>query len=168
MCFFFSSRRRHTRYWRDWSSDVCSSDLVRGPDGRTLHESWGGAPEAYLGSTVAGFPNLFLLYGPNTNLGHSSIVYMLESQLRYVIGAITTARARRIGRLEVRPDVQRAYNRDVQERLKRTVWNTGRCASWYLDARGENPIQWPDFTFRFRRAARRFVLDEHVHQQEEA
>src|SRR3712207_8753785 len=119
MCFFFSSRRRHTRYWRDWSSDVCSSDLVRGPDGRTLAEAWGGGPEAYLGSTVAGFPNLFLLYGPNTNLGHNSIVYMLESQFRYLLAALTAMRERRIGRLEVREDVQRTYNDEIQRRLDR-------------------------------------------------
>jgi len=134
---------------------------VRGPDGRTLHESWDGAPEAYLGATVAGFPNMFLLYGPNTNLGHNSIVYMIESQLRYVLGALRAARERGIGRLEVRRDVQRGYNEDIQRRLKDTVWNAGRCASWYLDDRGENPVMWPDFTFRFRRLASRFELDEH-------
>ena len=135
---------------------------LRGPGRRTLHEAWAGSPEAYLGASVAGFPNLFLLYGPNTNLAHSSIVYMLESQLRYVMAALRAARQRRIGRIEVRREVQRAYNEDVQHRLKDTVWNAGRCASWYLGADGENPIMWSDFTFRFRRLASRFDLHEHV------
>ena len=135
---------------------------LRGPDGRTLREVWDGSPEAYVGASVAGFPNLFLIYGPNTNLGHSSILYMLESQFRYVLGALRAARERGLRRIEVREDVQRAYNEDVQRRLQGTVWNTGRCASWYLDADGENPIMWPGFTFSFRRAASRFELDEHA------
>lgn len=131
---------------------------LRDGAGRTLAEAWGGAPEAYLGTAVAGFPNLFVLYGPNTNLGHSSIVYMLESQLRYVLAALNTG----AHRVEVRAEAQRAYNEDVQRRLAGTVWNTGRCASWYLDARGENPIMWPGFTLRFRRLASAFRPEDHV------
>jgi cation diffusion facilitator CzcD-associated flavoprotein CzcO len=134
---------------------------VRGAEGRTLAEAWEGAPEAYLGTTVAGFPNLFFMYGPNTNLGHNSIIYMLESQYEYLLRAMRTMRERGLGRLEVREDVQRAFNEDVQKRLKNTVWNAGRCASWYLDDEGENPIMWSDFTFRFRHLARRFELGEH-------
>ena len=133
-------------------------------DGRTLADVWDGSPQAYLGTTVAGFPNLFLIYGPNTNLGHSSMLYMIESQFRYVLGALRAARSGGLGRIEVRPEVQRAYNEDIQRRLKRTVWNTGRCASWYLDDDGENPIMWPDFTFRFRRLANGFDLDEHKYE----
>jgi cation diffusion facilitator CzcD-associated flavoprotein CzcO len=134
---------------------------LRGSDGRTLAEAWEGAPEAYLGTTVAGFPNLFLIYGPNTNLGHNSIVYMLESQYEYLLRALRAMRERGLGRLEVREDVQRSFNERVQKRLKGTVWNAGRCASWYLDENGENPIMWSDFTFRFRRLARGFDLGEH-------
>jgi cation diffusion facilitator CzcD-associated flavoprotein CzcO len=143
-------------------TDPPIAHAVRGPDGRTLAEAWSGGPEAYLGSSVAGFPNLFLLYGPNTNLGHNSIVYMLESQFRYLLAALKAMRERGIGRLEVREDVQRAYNDEIQRRLRGTVWNAGRCASWYLDEQGENPVMWSDFTFRFRRLASRFKLDEHI------
>jgi cation diffusion facilitator CzcD-associated flavoprotein CzcO len=135
---------------------------LRGPGGRTLREAWDGSPGAYLGTTVAGFPNLFLIYGPNTNLGHSSIVYMLESQFRYLVAALRAARTRGADRVEVRRDVQDAYNADLQRRLKTTVWNAGRCASWYLDADGENPIMWSDFTLRFRRLASRFDPAEHL------
>jgi cation diffusion facilitator CzcD-associated flavoprotein CzcO len=110
---------------------------------------------------VAGFPNLFLLYGPNTNLGHTSIIYMLESQYRYLLNALRTMRERRLTSLEVRPEVQDTYNRDIQDRLAGTVWNAGRCASWYLDASGRNPIMWSDFTFRFRRLASRFDPSNH-------
>jgi cation diffusion facilitator CzcD-associated flavoprotein CzcO len=130
--------------------------LLRRADGRTLSEVWKGSPQAYLGTTVSGFPNMFLLYGPNLNLGHSSIVYMLESQITYVMGALRAMRERDVGALEVRPEVQDAWNESLQERLAGTVWDTGGCSSWYLDANGRDSVMWPDFTFKFRRRARVF------------
>jgi cation diffusion facilitator CzcD-associated flavoprotein CzcO len=135
---------------------------LRGSDGRTMAESWAGSPIAHLGSMVAGFPNLFLIYGPNTNLGHSSIVYMLETQQRYLLSALRTLERRGLGRVEVRTEAQESYNAEVQRGLATTVWNTGRCASWYLDANGENSIMWPDFTFRFRQKASTFDIGDHV------
>ncbi len=134
---------------------------IRNGQRQTLRETWDGNPGAYLGTTVAGYPNLFLIYGPNTNLGHTSMVYMLESQFRYVLAALRAARERGLQRLEIRRDVQDAYNEDLQRRLKGTVWNSGTCASWYLDEDGENPIMWSDFTFRFRRLASDFTLGDH-------
>jgi cation diffusion facilitator CzcD-associated flavoprotein CzcO len=136
---------------------------IRRADGLTLSEAWHGRPQAYLGTTVAGFPNFFLIYGPNVNLGHSSMVYMVESQFRYVIAALRATRERRLERIEVRREAQEAYNRDLQRRLERTVWNTGRCASWYLTEEGQNPIMWSDFTFRFRRLASAFSLGDHIY-----
>jgi cation diffusion facilitator CzcD-associated flavoprotein CzcO len=135
---------------------------VRGGDGRTLHEAWEGSPRAYRGTTVAGFPNLFLMYGPNTNLGHTSIVYMLESQNQYLVRAMRTMREHGLATIEPRKDVQEAYNDDVQRRLQGTVWNDGRCASWYLDEDGDNAIMWSDFTFRFRHLAKDFKLEDHA------
>ena len=129
---------------------------LRGTGGRTLSEAWDGSPQAHLGTTVAGFPNLFLLYGPNTNLGHSSIVYMIESQLAYVMDALRVADAHGAAAIEVRPEVQAAYNAELQRRLAGSVWDTGGCASWYLDAHGRNATMWPGFTFAFRRRTRRF------------
>ena len=111
---------------------------------------------------VAGFLNLFLLYGPNTNLGHSSMIYMLESQIRYVLAALRAARERDLARVEVREGVQRAYNDELQRRLKGTVWNSGTCASWYLTEDGENPIMWSDFTWRFRRLTESFAAEDLV------
>jgi hypothetical protein len=129
---------------------------IRGRDDRSLTEVWGGSPEAYLGTTVTGFPNLLLLYGPNLNLGHNSIVYMLESQVNYALDALRTIRALGAAEFEVRAEAQAAYNDELQERLARTVWNTGGCGSWYFDRNGRNSIQWPGFTFEYRRRTRRF------------
>jgi cation diffusion facilitator CzcD-associated flavoprotein CzcO len=138
---------------------------LRGEDGRTLAEHWNGSPRAYLGTSVAGFPNLFLLYGPNLNLGHSSIVYMLEAQIHYVLEGL---RAGGGGVLAVRPEVQAAYNEEIQGRLGGTVWNTGGCSSWYLDANGENSTMWPDYTFAYRRRTRHFNLDDYSIRPREA
>jgi cation diffusion facilitator CzcD-associated flavoprotein CzcO len=132
-----------------------------GRDGRTLSDVWAGSPHAYLGTTVVGFPNLFLLYGPNLNLGHSSIVYMLEAQIHYVLEALRTMRERGADTLEVREEAEARWNSYVQQRLQRSVWNTGGCASWYLDANGRNSVQWPDFTFNFRRRVDRFHADDY-------
>jgi cation diffusion facilitator CzcD-associated flavoprotein CzcO len=129
---------------------------IRRRDAGTLSEAWSGSMRAYLGSTVAGFPNLFFLWGPNTNTAHTSVVFMAESQLRYVIDALKTMRRQGSAAVEVRPEAQDAWNADVQERLRKTVWNTGGCASWYLDRNGDNPIMWPGFTFTFRRMTRSF------------
>jgi cation diffusion facilitator CzcD-associated flavoprotein CzcO len=137
-------------------TDPPIAHVVRGGDGRTLSDVWQGSPQAYLGTTVAGFPNLFVLYGPNLNLGHSSIVYMLESQIRYVMEALRSMRERNVKTLEVRPGVQAAWNEYLQERLAGSVWDTGGCSSWYLDSNGRNSVMWPDFTFKFRRRASAF------------
>ncbi|MQY07634.1 flavin-containing monooxygenase [Actinomadura macrotermitis] len=127
---------------------------ITGRDGRELSEAWRGGAEAHLGITVSGFPNLFLLYGPYTNLGHNSIIYMLESQFRYVLGCLEALRAHRLEWIEVRPDVQDAFGREMQERLRGTVWEAG-CESWYMTAEGKVVNNWPGFTFAYRRATRR-------------
>ena len=111
---------------------------------------------AYLGTTVAGFPNLFLLSGPNTGIGHTSLVVMLEGQLSYVVDAIRTADAAGAGAVEVRQPVVDRFNADVQRKAAKTVWNAGGCASWYLDDHGRNTVLWPDYTFNFVRRTRRF------------
>jgi cation diffusion facilitator CzcD-associated flavoprotein CzcO len=136
-------------------SDPPIARRLRGRAGRTLSELWQGSPKAYLGTTVAGFPNLFLFYGPNTNLGHNSIVYMLESQMAYVLSALDSMDERGAGSAEVRPEVQDAFDAEMQERLQGSVWNSG-CSSWYLDRHGRNSLQWPGFTFEYRRRTRQF------------
>jgi cation diffusion facilitator CzcD-associated flavoprotein CzcO len=142
-------------------ADMPIGEWVRGRDGKRLADVWAGSPHAHMGAMVAGFPNLFLLLGPNTGLGHSSMVYMIESQISHVIDALRVMRERGAAVAEVTPAAQAAYNEELQAKLETTVWNTG-CQSWYLDATGRNPTVWPDWTWRFRRRARRFDPAEHT------
>ncbi|MGZ4541508.1 MAG: flavin-containing monooxygenase [Blastococcus sp.] len=142
------------------ATDFLTPMTVTGPRGRDLHEAWRDGAEAYLGISVAGFPNFFLLYGPNTNLGHNSIVYMLESQIRYVVQAVRRL-ASGARTVDVRPEAQRRYNDWVQRRITATVWDRG-CTSWYRTASGKNTTNWPDFTFAYRARTRRFDEDSYV------
>ena len=125
---------------------------VTGRGGRTLADAFG---ETYLGTVVPGFPNYFQLTGANTGLGHSSMVFMIESQLAFVLDAVRQIEAAGGGPAEVRPQVAAAYNAALQARLPSTVWGSG-CSSWYLDSEGRNLTLWPGFTFEFRRRTRRF------------
>jgi cation diffusion facilitator CzcD-associated flavoprotein CzcO len=137
------------------ATDFLTPMTLTGAGGRDLRTAWSEGAEAYLGITVTGFPNFFLLYGPNTNLGHNSIVYMLESQIRYVVQAVRRLSEQDAGTLDVRPQVQARYNAWVQDRITETVWNRG-CTSWYRTASGRNTTNWPDFTFAYRARTRRF------------
>ncbi|GAB2866562.1 NAD(P)/FAD-dependent oxidoreductase [Actinocorallia aurea] len=122
---------------------------VTGRDGAALDDAWRDGAEAHLGIAVHGFPNLYLLYGPNTNLGHSSIVYMIESQIAYILGCVRSGRV-----LEVRREAQSRFTAAMRERSKRSVWTAG-CDSWYLTEDGRNTNNWPGYTFAYRRATRR-------------
>jgi cation diffusion facilitator CzcD-associated flavoprotein CzcO len=135
---------------------------IRGGDGRTLAEVWAGSPQAHAGTTVAGFPNLFILMGPNTGLGHNSVLYMLEAQIEHLLAALSYMRQHGLGAMEPHPDAQAAYVADVQKRMRGTVWTAGGCASWYLDRTGRNSTLWPDFSWRFRRRVARLRPDEYV------
>ena len=117
---------------------------------------------AYKGTTIAGFPNLFQIVGPNTGLGHSSMVFIIESQIAYILSALQQMGERGIATVEPTPEAQDAWNDDLQRRMKRTVWSTGGCASWYLDAHGRNTTLWPRTTFAFRGLLREFDLDQYV------
>jgi cation diffusion facilitator CzcD-associated flavoprotein CzcO len=141
-------------------SDPPIAHQLRGRDGRLMSEVWQGTPRAYLGTSVPGFPNLFLLLGPNTGLGHSSMVYMIETQIEHALQAIDAMERRRAGTIEVRTSVYDQFNRQVDARMKGTVWESG-CASFYLDATGRNGVLWPDWTWRFRRLATSF--DDHAY-----
>ncbi|WP_158887788.1 flavin-containing monooxygenase [Amycolatopsis anabasis] len=118
--------------------------------GRSLDDHWQGSPQAYLGTTVTGFPNAFLLLGPSLGTGHSSAFMILEAQLAYTIDAVRQILARGWAAVEVRPEVQRAFNDEVQRALPRTVYNSGGCSSYYLDANGRNSFSWPWSTGRMR------------------
>ncbi|MFI9642524.1 flavin-containing monooxygenase [Micromonospora sp. NPDC051925] len=132
---------------------------VFGTRGVALAEVWSSGMSAYRGTTVAGFPNLFMLLGPNTTLGHSSQTLMIEAQIAYVMDALRVLDKRGLSSVDVRPQAQIDYNRQLDERLAGTVWNAGNCRSWYLDGNGRNPSIWPTYTWRFRRQTQRFDLD---------
>lgn len=136
------------------AQDGLSPVRVVGEGGRTLEDAWSDGMHAYLGTSIAGFPNFFTLVGPNTGLGHNSMVYMIESQIAYVLDALRQIGARGARALDVRPDAQAAFNAFLRERTKRTIWQSG-CTSWYLDKNGNNTSLWPGFTFDFRRRTRR-------------
>jgi cation diffusion facilitator CzcD-associated flavoprotein CzcO len=129
---------------------------IHGLGGRPLSRTWAEGMEAYLGSTVPGFPNLFLMIGPNTTLGHNSMVYMIESQVNYLTGALDFLGRPGVATVEVRPEVTSSYNRRLQADMEGTAWTSGGCTSWYLDHRGRNTTLWPGPTWRFRQLTRRF------------
>jgi cation diffusion facilitator CzcD-associated flavoprotein CzcO len=135
---------------------------IRGSHGRTLEEVWAGSPQAHAGTTVANFPNLFILMGPNTGLGHNSVLYMLEAQIEHLLAALAYMHRHGVSALEPRPTAQAAYVADVQKRMRGTVWTAGGCASWYLDRTGHNSTLWPDFSWRFRRRVARLRPDEYL------
>lgn len=137
--------------------DIPLGHRLRGRDGRTLSEVWQeqGA-QAYRGTTVAGFPNLFLLLGPNTALGHTSVVIMIESQIGYVGDALAAMRRADASSLDVRLQKQHEYNAALQRELDDTVWNSGGCRSWYRDEHGRNFALWPSHTYTFMRQMQRF------------
>ena len=135
---------------------------VVGTDGRRLQEIWSAGAEAFAGVAVAGFPNFFMLYGPNSNLGANSVIYMLETQIAYVCQALAALDRDRLAWIDVRPDVQAAHNRWLDAASDRTTYKSG-CHSWYTTASGRNTNNWPTFTFRYRRKLRRLdVGDFHV------
>ena len=128
---------------------------VRGRDGRLMSEVWQGSPRAYLGTTVPGFPNLFLLLGPNTGSGHTSMVFMIEAQIEHVLGAIKAMVRHSARTVEVSRGAYEAYNREIDGHMGGTVWESG-CSSFYIDATGRNGVLWPDWSWRFRRRAVNF------------
>lgn len=129
---------------------------VVGLQGRELDRVWSGGAHAYLGTTVSGFPNLFLMTGPNTALGHSSMIYVIEAQARYVLEAVAHLDQRPTQALDVREASLRDHNRWLQAKLAGTVWNTGGCSNWYRTRSGLNTTLWPEFTFVFRYRLRHF------------
>jgi len=135
------------------STDFLAPVQVVGRDGQKLDEVWHDGAEAYLGLTVSGFPNLFMLYGPNTNLGHNSIVFMLERQIGYVLQCVHELIEAPLASLDVRRPVMDTYNRFVQKQMHQTVWEAG-CHSWYKTESGKVTNNWPTFTVAYWLATR--------------
>ncbi len=146
-----------------YTTDQPIAHHVKGRDGRTLADVWAEHGMAsYKGTTTAGFPNLFQIVGANTGLGHSSMVFIIESQIAYILSALDQMEQRGIAAVEPQQQAQDAWNADLQRRMERTVWSTGGCASWYLVEHGRNTTLWPRTTFKFREQLRRFDLEKYV------
>ncbi|RKP52650.1 flavin-containing monooxygenase [Trinickia fusca] len=136
-------------------NDAGAPFTVIGAHGADLDARWRSVgPEAYLGTSVAGFPNFFMMIGPNTGLGHNSMIYMIESHIAYIADCLRLLRRRGARTMEVKADTQHAYNERLQRAMRGTVWASG-CRSWYLAETGKNTALWPGFTFTFRRLTRR-------------
>lgn len=123
---------------------------IFGKQGLSLSQSWKGHPQAHLGAMVSGFPNLFLMNGPNTGLGHSSMVYMYEALADHLAKSLFEMKKNHADIMEVRSLAQQAYAQQVAKQMRTTVWETGGCKSWYLDSSGKNSSLWPGYSFRFR------------------
>ncbi|MFE7592764.1 flavin-containing monooxygenase [Kitasatospora sp. NPDC057512] len=141
------------------ATDRPIAHLIHGRNGHTLADTWNrDGMTAHRGTTIHGFPNLFMLLGPNTTLGHSSQTVMIEAQITYILAALKTLHTHHLTTLDVHPHAQTTYNHTLQNRLKNTVWNTGGCTSWYTDTKGNNPSIWPTYTWRFHHQTRTFDL----------
>jgi len=141
------------------ATDNPATDRIRGRGGVSLAENWKeSGEEAYLGTLVHGFPNFFLLVGPNTGIGHTSLVFMIEAQVHFMIRTLKEWRRGTLSEIEIRKNVQDRFNERLHERMKRTVWASG-CKSWYQNKNGKVTTLWPGFTFVFWWQLRRWRRD---------
>jgi cation diffusion facilitator CzcD-associated flavoprotein CzcO len=135
---------------------------IRGRDGVDLRESWKDGAEAYLGASVAGFPNLFIMTGPNTGLGHTSMVLMIEAHIQYIASAIQSMREHNLASVDIKREVQDRFNRRLHARLAKTIWTTGGCKSWYQTSAGKVVALWPGSTYDFRRRTAQFDMAKYA------
>lgn len=136
--------------------------FIRGRDGRSLSETWGGSPKAHLGTSVSGFPNLFMILGPNTGLGHTSVITMMESQIEHVLGALRYLDGRGLAAVEPTPEAQAEFVHQIDSHMRGTVWAQGGCRSWYMDTTGRISALWPGSTLAFRRRVAYFEPTEYL------
>src|SRR5207249_4854241 len=127
---------------------------ITGAGGRTLADAWADVPRAYLGMSVPEFPNMFLLYGPNTNGGTGSVIYTIEAGMAHVLAALAELDRADARSIEVRRHVAEQFDRELRAALDATVWHTG-CTSWYVDEHGNDPSQWPWLWSAYRRRTAR-------------
>ena len=139
------------------TTDFIQPVEIVGAGGQTLTQAWQDGAEAYLGVTVAGFPNLFMLYGPNTNLGHNSIIVMIEAQVGYLVAAMKALKRRDAKTLAVTPEAFKRFNVELQADLDKTAW-AGSCSSWYKTASGKITNNWSNDTASYIRLMKQPVL----------
>jgi cation diffusion facilitator CzcD-associated flavoprotein CzcO len=134
---------------------------ITGRNGLKLSDAWKNGPEAYLGITVANFPNLFLIYGPNTNLGHNTITFMIERQAEYVVQCMKAMQTRGLSAIEVTKAAQDRFNHDLQERLAKSTWADPKCNSWYKTADGRITQNWGGDTREYRQATQSIAWSDY-------
>lgn len=143
------------------ATDGIISYPVIGEQGQTLSDFWADFPRAYLGTTAPGFPNLFVVTGPNTGIGHTSALFIIESQMKYIMAAIQRVRSSAANTVSVSVQAEQAYTDHIHEQMARTVWQNGGCNSWYKSDSGKVIAMFPGFSFTFRRWASRFKMKDH-------
>lgn len=149
-----------------YATGYCATDgvisyPVQGRGGRSLEQQWAEFPRAYLGTTLPGFPNLFIMTGPNTGIGHTSAIFIIEAQLEYVARAIQQARQQGAQTVEVKAEAEERYTQMVHSEMERTVWKSGGCSSWYQSKSGHVIAMFPGFSFTYRRLATAFKVEDH-------
>ena len=142
------------------ATQFLSPMTITGLNNVNLNQAWQDGAQAYLGITLHQFPNLFIMYGPNTNLGHNSILYMLESQMQYILDSTNTVINNNISAINMKASVQSAFNQTIQHKVNNSVWNEG-CTSWYKTKSGKNTVNWPGFTFSYRKMSKQFSLNQY-------
>jgi cation diffusion facilitator CzcD-associated flavoprotein CzcO len=142
-------------------SDIPVSHRIRGRGGELLADRWQGSPRAHLGIGVDGYPNLFMLLGPNTGLGHNSVLLMIEAQIAYLRRALRYRREHGLGTLEPTAQAQADYIAAVDRGTEGSVWTAGGCLSWYVDATGRNSTLWPGSVRAYQRRLARFEIGDY-------
>ncbi len=140
---------------------------IQGLANKDLNQSWRDGAEAYLGMAINGFPNMLIMYGPNTNSGHNSIIYTLEGQMDYILQYMDYKEKSAADYLDVKASSLKSFNNKIQKKLKNTVWNTGGCNSWYLTKDGKNTSNWPGFSFLYRKAVKKINLSDYDAKKEQ-
>jgi cation diffusion facilitator CzcD-associated flavoprotein CzcO len=135
---------------------------VTGKHGTRLKDVWAPFPRAYLGTSLPDFPNLFIVTGPNTGIGHTSALFIIESQMNYILDCIRTLESRGLRSIEVRPEAERTYTEMIHREMERTVWKSGGCHSWYQSKSGHVIVMFPGFSFSFHRLTRALKPADHI------
>ncbi|MDZ4297176.1 MAG: NAD(P)/FAD-dependent oxidoreductase [Moraxellaceae bacterium] len=144
------------------ATDGVISYPVVGKDGDQLKDFWAEYPRAYLGTTMPGFPNFFVVTGPNTGIGHTSAIFVIEAQMNYIMKSITAMHRTGSQAIEVKPEAEARYTNMIHDEMKQTVWKSGGCNSWYQSKSGHVIAMFPGFSFTYRQMAKRFKAKHHV------
>ncbi len=150
-----------------WSTGYDATDgvisyPVTGKNGTQLKDFWARYPRAYLGTSLPDFPNLFIVTGPNTGIGHTSALFIIESQMNYILDCIRTLKEHGLRSIEVRPEAERTYTEMIHREMERTVWKSGGCHSWYQSKSGHVIAMFPGFSFSYHRLTRALKPADHI------